>query len=146
VERAKNVSKKNRLFLLKLLRHTPGEGGGQQKYSFTYSLSSALDEGEWSVSCPDRFTSRESPRYFVKYFSGTMKIQQILSTNLLWLLRYLYAVNISNSLHQTCELQRRPFDACVCVIMRASCKIPCKVGTDSYICVATNHAVCSRRP
>jgi len=32
-------------------------GWGQHKYSSTHSLSSALDGGEWSVSC---FTSRET--------------------------------------------------------------------------------------
>jgi hypothetical protein len=32
---------------------------GERRYSSTHSLTSALDGGEWSVSCPSRFTSRE---------------------------------------------------------------------------------------
>jgi hypothetical protein len=29
---------------------------GEWKYSSTYSLTSVLEGGEWSVSCPGRFT------------------------------------------------------------------------------------------
>jgi hypothetical protein len=32
---------------------------GEWGYSFTYSLTSALDGGEWSASRPGRFTPRE---------------------------------------------------------------------------------------
>jgi hypothetical protein len=32
---------------------------GEWRFSSTRSLTSALDEGEWSVSRPDRFTPRE---------------------------------------------------------------------------------------
>jgi hypothetical protein len=34
---------------------------GEWRYSSTHSLSSALDEGEWSASRPGRFTPRERP-------------------------------------------------------------------------------------
>jgi hypothetical protein len=33
---------------------------GERRYSSTHSLTSALDEGEWSASRPGRFTPRES--------------------------------------------------------------------------------------
>jgi hypothetical protein len=29
------------------------------RYSYTHSLTSALDEGEWSTSCPGRFTPKK---------------------------------------------------------------------------------------
>jgi hypothetical protein len=32
---------------------------GEWSYSSTHSLTSALDRGEWSASCPGRFTPRE---------------------------------------------------------------------------------------
>jgi hypothetical protein len=39
----------------------PCHGGvlGECRYSSTHSLTSALDGGEWSASCPGRFTPRE---------------------------------------------------------------------------------------
>jgi hypothetical protein len=41
----------------------PRHGGvlGEWKYSFTHSLTSALDEGEWSASRPCRFIHRVRP-------------------------------------------------------------------------------------
>jgi hypothetical protein len=43
------------------LNWTPRHEGvlGKWRYSSTYSLTSALDGGEWSVSRPGRFTPRE---------------------------------------------------------------------------------------
>jgi hypothetical protein len=38
---------------------TPWRRIGEWRYSFTLSLTSALDGGEWSASCPGRFTPRE---------------------------------------------------------------------------------------
>jgi len=32
---------------------------GEWRYRSTHSLTSALDGGEWSASCPGRFTPRE---------------------------------------------------------------------------------------
>jgi hypothetical protein len=32
---------------------------GEWRYSSTHSLTSALDGGEWSASCPGRFTPKE---------------------------------------------------------------------------------------
>jgi hypothetical protein len=44
-----------------VLKEAPDHEGvlGEWMYSSTHSLTSALDEGEWSASCPGRFTSRE---------------------------------------------------------------------------------------
>jgi hypothetical protein len=44
-----------------VLNQTPHHGDvlGEWRYSSSYSLASALDGGEWSASCPGRFTTRE---------------------------------------------------------------------------------------
>jgi hypothetical protein len=40
---------KNKVVLLIPWRHL---GGGERRYSFYFFLTSALEEGEWSASCP----------------------------------------------------------------------------------------------
>jgi hypothetical protein len=41
---------------------------GEWRYSFTHSLTSARDRGEWSASRPGRFTRRERPPVVELYF------------------------------------------------------------------------------
>jgi len=34
---------------------------GEERYSYTLSLTSALDGGGWSMPCPNHFTPRKDP-------------------------------------------------------------------------------------
>jgi hypothetical protein len=50
------------------LRTIPWRRIGEWRYSSTHSLTSALDGGEWSPTCPGRFTPRE--RVPVTHWTG----------------------------------------------------------------------------
>jgi hypothetical protein len=58
-----NCSKFVKLSLCCSFNRAPCHEGvlGEWKYSFTHSLISALDEGEWSASRPGRFTPGKEP-------------------------------------------------------------------------------------
>jgi hypothetical protein len=51
--------KEGKIFLWAQLSTTPGRRISEWRYSSTHSLTSALDGGEMSASCPGHFTRRE---------------------------------------------------------------------------------------
>jgi hypothetical protein len=53
------VKVKLSLYFFFKLSTTPWRRIGEWRYSYTHSLTSALDGGEWSASRPGRFTPRE---------------------------------------------------------------------------------------